>query len=235
MRPLVAFLHGFLGRASDWRRWSQGFENAWCPELLQPGALDPHCPLHLWGERFNQLARQRGKPCLLVGYSLGGRLAMHALAAPDSPWQAGLLVSAHPGLSDPEQIAARRRWDAAWARRFRSEPWPEVLQAWDAQPIFSGSSPVARADEGFNRDLLARALETWSPTRHQLADGTLQTRPLTWCCGALDSKYAALYAKLPKEGLPWQQICLSSAGHRLPWDLPEDFGRLLDQAWQRRF
>ena len=76
---------------------------------------------------------------MLLGYSLGGRLALHALLHAPELWAGALVVGADTGLADPKEREARVRWDAAWAERFLNEPWEDVLRDWDAQAVFGGA------------------------------------------------------------------------------------------------
>ena len=69
-------LHGFLGQSSDWNflraRW-----NIVAPDLFVPGPAG-ESSMTEWAENLLVLLPGR---YVLVGYSLGGRLALHALAA----------------------------------------------------------------------------------------------------------------------------------------------------------
>lgn len=87
----------------------------------------------------------------VVGYSMGGRLALHlALRYPDRC--AGLfLESASPGLAGPGDRAVRRRADEQKAKQLESGDFREFLRDWYRQPLFA---PLAR-----NETLLKRAIE----------------------------------------------------------------------------
>ncbi|MEL2303640.1 alpha/beta fold hydrolase, partial [Klebsiella pneumoniae] len=73
----------------------------------------------------------------LVGYSLGGRVAMMA-ACQGMPGLCGVIVEGgHPGLQNAEQRTERQRSDRQWAQRFRTEPLTAVFSDWYQQPVFS--------------------------------------------------------------------------------------------------
>ena len=73
---------------------------------------------------------------VVVGYSMGGRLALYfGLRYPERC--SGLfLESASPGLSSVSEQAARRRADEEKAARLETENFEEFLQEWYRQPIF---------------------------------------------------------------------------------------------------
>ena len=128
----------------------------------------------LWdfGRALNQRVAQEaaaGERRVLLGYSLGGRLALHTLldAAFIHPglWDAAVIVSAHPGLSvgSANERSLRIAADERWAERFERDPWPRLVNDWGAQPVFCGKPwPLARHERDFDRDELRSALSSWS-------------------------------------------------------------------------
>jgi len=80
--------------------------------------------LQEFGEVFaSEVVAQDPEP-YLVGYSMGGRLALHSLIAQPKLWKGATIISAHPGLSTEEERVARRRKDAEWFDLSRSLPSP---------------------------------------------------------------------------------------------------------------
>lgn len=77
----------------------------------------------------------------LVGYSLGGRVAMY-YASQSHEGLCGLVVEGgHPGLADDNQRAQRRRSDAAWLNAFAESRLRRSLPT----GISSRSSPPGRS------------------------------------------------------------------------------------------
>src|SRR4051812_3449094 len=114
--PDVLCLHGFMGSAADWRDVATAIgDRAFCiaPDLPGHGGS-----LHLTPEAYTMEGTARAVICTLdelearrpviVGYSMGGRLALYlALRYPERC--AGLfLESASPGLESAGERAARR-------------------------------------------------------------------------------------------------------------------------------
>jgi 2-succinyl-6-hydroxy-2,4-cyclohexadiene-1-carboxylate synthase len=153
---------------------------------------------------------------ILLGYSMGGRLALQLLE--QQRFTKAVIVSA--GLNAPDE--ERRARDEEWARRFESEEWPSLMDAWNAQPVFGGHA-LARSEADYDRRELARQLREWSPA--VLPPPRLESieTPVLWIAGERDAKYVAIaqhaVARLPHAQL-W--IC-PDAGHRVPWEQPELF------------
>src|ERR1700722_16825830 len=95
-------LHGFLGLPSD---WTHLFKQMSTPLIDEIHAVDlfveDPVALNVWGR--NLKVPSTSGPRILLGYSLGGRLAMHALLGQTSKWDAAVMISAHPGLSSDEE------------------------------------------------------------------------------------------------------------------------------------
>ena len=158
---------------------------------------------------------------VILGYSMGGRRALQAILDGAS-FDRAVIVSA--GLNLEEGREERRTRDEAWARRFESDPWAEVIRDWNAQPVFGGHV-VAREERDYDRRELARQLREYSPgVLPPLAPRLHEiTIPVLWIAGERDRQYVDVAQRavslLPNAEL-W--IC-PDAGHRVPWEQPQLF------------
>ena len=217
----------------DWRGMSAELPAAWrveAPDLWEELADGP-CGLAELGGRLNRRVVPGGRN-LLVGYSLGGRIALHALLAEGAGvWDAAVLVSAHPGLEDARGRELRRQADAAWAARAEAGAWEDFLDAWQDQPVLTaggaaGGWPLAdRARLAGRRREIARSFGSWSLGAQEPLWGRLpEIRvPVLWVTGGRDAKFRALAERavplLPR-GRAW---VADGAGHRVPWDASAAF------------
>jgi 2-succinyl-6-hydroxy-2,4-cyclohexadiene-1-carboxylate synthase len=158
---------------------------------------------------------------ILLGYSMGGRLALQALVD-GAPFDRAVIVSAGLNLEDGRD--ERRARDEAWARRFESDPWDELMREWNAQPVFGGHA-LAREERDYERGELARMLRENSPGMLPPLASRLHEIdiPILWIAGERDPQYVAVGRRavslLPNAEL-W--IC-PEAGHRVPWEQPRAF------------
>lgn len=194
---MIWCLHGFLGSPADW-------------DFLP---FEHRAPKLFAGER------PRVEPHdALIGYSMGGRLALYHLL--QTPVARAVIVSA--GIT--AYGAERREQDERWARRFESEPWDELMRAWNGQAVFGGHG-LDRREADYDRASLARALREWSPAVLEPLAPRLReiATPVLWIAGEKDAKYVAegerAVSLLPNAEL-W--VC-PSAGHRVPWEQAESF------------
>jgi 2-succinyl-6-hydroxy-2,4-cyclohexadiene-1-carboxylate synthase len=153
---------------------------------------------------------------------MGGRLALRLLE--QQRFTRAVIVSA--GLNAPDD--ERRVRDEEWARRFESEEWSSLMRAWNAQPVFGGHA-LDRQERDYDRAELARQLRECSPAVLPPPRLETITTPILWIAGERDTKYVDVahraVARLPHAEL-W--IC-PEAGHRVPWEQPEQFVRRLHQ------
>ena len=155
---------------------------------------------------------------VLVGYSMGGRLALQALAHFDR----AVIVSA--GLNLEEGREERRARDEAWAWRFEHDPWDEVMRDWNAQPVFGGHV-VERFEHDYDRRELARQLRENSPgVLPPLAPRLHEIEiPILWVVGERDAAYVEA-GKRAVSLLPNAELWICpNAGHRVPWEQPQAF------------
>ena len=195
-------LHGFLGRGADWDFLRDAGYEVRAPSLFSSDSIDVVAP---------------AKDDVLLGYSMGARLALEILQTR----RAAKAVLISTGLTFHEP--GRRELDETWATRFESEPWPALMEAWNAQAVFGGrANPLKREEQDFERPRLAAALRAWSPaTLHpSLAKITV---PTLWMAGEHDKKYVEA-AKRAVEKLPGAELWICpDAGHRVPWEQPAKF------------
>jgi len=207
--PWLVFMHGFSGDAREWQPVG-GHLNDY-PRLY----IDlPGHGQSIGAEvgdftGVRQLLRDTLKrynilSYWLIGYSMGGRIAMSWACEEAAPGLRGMIVEGgHPGLTDEPTRQARWLSDSDWATRFCRQPLTQVFDAWYRQPVFAGLTPDAR------RALVALRQENNGP---QLAKMLLATSlavqpdyrpalrtlgvPFHYLCGENDAKFAALADEL---------------------------------------
>jgi 2-succinyl-6-hydroxy-2,4-cyclohexadiene-1-carboxylate synthase len=194
-------LHGFLGRENDWQH---------CPEV-HPIDLwkEPQLPLKKWAKEFN--CRHSG---LIAGYSLGGRLALHALLDNPKQWKRAWIISAHPGLPS-DQKEARRAHDSRWAERFLHEEWHSLMVAWDSQPLLGNH--IERSASDYDRQALASALQIWSLGEQEELHEQIAAlpMPIVWIVGEHDDKFRAETAKMHFSHPDSRVVIIPGGKHRL--------------------
>lgn len=236
-RPVLVWLHGLLGSARDWQP-VQSLLADW-PQLAidLPGhggsQAHPVGGFEPLSESINQtLRRYHVGHYWLIGYSLGGRVALyHACRHAGSALQGLVVEGAHFGLNDLAQRQQRQAQDARWAEDFRTLPLAQTLDAWYRQPIFAELTGQQRAAliasrSGNHPAAIAAMLQATSLSQQPslLAELRHFQRPFSYFCGEHDQKFRQLaqQASLPCTPIP-------AAGHNAHRENPVAFAGLLAQ------
>ncbi|CAM3180965.1 2-succinyl-6-hydroxy-2,4-cyclohexadiene-1-carboxylate synthase [Klebsiella grimontii] len=206
--PWLVFLHGFSGDCHEWLTVGQAFgaysrlyidlpghggsANIAANSLAEVGylvekTLNSYNILKYW----------------LVGYSLGGRVAMYFACQPREGLCGLVVEGGHPGLTDENQRLLRRHGDAAWAERFRREPLTQVFADWYQQPVFASLDAAQRAAlialrSRNNGGALAAMLQASSLAEQPDLREPLRARefPFHYLCGERDGKFRAIADEL---------------------------------------
>lgn len=219
----LVLLHGNLGSFRDWEPCLTLWEehgiachtvDLW--RLLADGPLS----LDAAGERIRTLA-PASAPCVLAGYSLGGRLALHAAAQEPGFWKGLALLSANPGLAEENERARRLEADLLWAQRCRENTPTTFLTQWNAQSVFEGATEAP--DPDYDPQAAALAFDCWSLGRQRDWAPWLRSTPLPllWLTGERDTRFTTMAARCRSDALR----VLPGAGHRLLREAPEAVAR----------
>ncbi|MDC2825177.1 2-succinyl-6-hydroxy-2,4-cyclohexadiene-1-carboxylate synthase [Rodentibacter pneumotropicus] len=204
----IIFLHGLLGTASDWQKVIENLPHFHCISIDLPfHGKAKETPVYSFNDTTEYLSKQiqsavKNEPYFLVGYSLGGRIAMHyALQANVERrcLQAVVLEGANLGLKTEEEKQARWQNDTHWAKRFTCESPENVLEDWYKQPVFSHLTAHQRAKlvekrktncgANIGKMLLATSLAKQPDFREKVRSSSL---PFFYFCGEQDLKFQAL-------------------------------------------
>ncbi len=235
MKGTLWCLHGAVGMAADW----QGFSvPGWGVKRVDLWRFLDCCPMTMreFGRALNtEAAADKGRK-IIVGYSMGARLALHSLIQ-QGPWDAAVLVAPNPGLESEQDRADRRTHDAEWGSLALSGEWKDFLDRWESQPLLKSSgATLGRASLVARRREIARSFVDWSLGAQEPLWGSLRqiSCPVLWCVGERDAKFRTL-GERAVELLPDGELWVApGAGHRLPWETPEAFrarvGEFLERA-----
>ena len=237
--PLV-LLHGFTGSGTNWRTLSDRLPPTMpiiTIDLLGHGQTDaPADPARYRMAAAAQdlvdlLAVVAPGPVNLLGYSMGGRLALYlALTYPHLIDQL-ILESASPGLTEATARAARIESDEALADRIAREGIPAFVEYWEAIPLFASQQTLPAAIRQQSRDHrlhnrsigLANSLRGMGtgvqpPLWDQLANFSRPTLLLT---GALDQKFCAIAQQMAARLPTANHLTIPHAGHTIHLEQPD--------------
>lgn len=232
MAETVVLLHGFAGTRHSWDLVAARLH----PERYRPLALDLRGHGDARDARpitfdavVGDVAAAAPERFVLCGYSLGGRVALHAALAHPERVSRLVLVASTAGIDDAELRAERRAADERLAAEAERDGIEAFADRWMRQPLFAGTPPAAaahwRADIMRNDPAaLAAVLRgigsgVMTPLWDRL--GELRAIPVTIMAGERDGRYAAIARRLAGALGDARVLLVPGAGHGLPREAPQ--------------
>ena len=224
MLPALVLLHGFTNTGACWRPvLGAGAGERYrpiAPDIRGHGTASELTPVTLDAVLGDIAALAPGARFTLAGYSMGGRIALHAALAMPERIDRLVLIGASPGLADPAEREARRLTDERLADEFEASTIDELASRWALNPVLAGlpqaAAAAARADRLRNTPGgLARALRgLGSGALPSLWDRLGELRmPVALAAGARDSKFIAI-AEQMRGLIPGAAVTvIPAAGH----------------------
>ena len=239
--PVVLLLHGFTGSSVTWAPHLEAWQEftTVTVDLLGHGRSD--CPTDP-----NRYRMEHGVEDLLalldhlgiqqtavVGYSMGGRVALHlALRAPERLW-ALVLESASPGIEDAAERKTRCKNDTALAEAIERDGIAAFVDRWQALPLFATQAQLPSAvREELRRQRLNNSPQGLANSLRGLGAGMQESvlqhlkrmwMPVLLLTGTLDSKYCELARQmamlLPNNRL----VNVPQSGHAIHLEQPAIF------------
>jgi 2-succinyl-6-hydroxy-2,4-cyclohexadiene-1-carboxylate synthase len=226
----LVLLHGFTQTRQSWRRTVAalgGRYRALAPDLPGHGLAAERRPASFAGCAAYVRALADG-PCVLAGYSMGGRIALFTALALPGTVERLVLVGASPGIADAGEREQRRRSDEELADRIEAIGVEAFASEWGAQELFAGQdervAAAAHADRLRNTAAgLAAALRglgtgVMPPLWDRLGELGM---PVTLVVGERDAKFRAIARRMAPAIADCRVDVVDGAGHAAQLEQPE--------------
>lgn len=245
----VTFLHGFTQSGRGWAEVTGLLtgRRAVAPDIrghgrtrLRPGS--PHTMDACLGDLEAIWDAEGIERTHLVGYSMGGRLALHAAAARPGRLLSLTTIGAHAGLA-PELREGRRGGDEGLAARIEQRGVGEFVKYWSGLPLFKGldrRGPSFRAaldaerrrntPAGLAASLRGMGAGAMEPVWDRLGGVTC---PCLFVAGAEDHGYAHEARRLAASVPNGRAEIVPRAGHAVQLERPQAFVALLQAHLNR--
>jgi 2-succinyl-6-hydroxy-2,4-cyclohexadiene-1-carboxylate synthase len=225
---MVLFIPGFMQRGDAWRPVAELL-----PERY-PSVLLDHRE-HSFEGRLAEIADATEQGSVLVGYSLGGRLALRAVLRDPGRYAGLVTVGATAGLDDPSLRSSRAEADDRLASWMEAAPIEDVVSIWERQPLFADQSEGLIEEQRPGRMShdpaeLAMLLRTagqgvLEPVWHDLL--TLDV-PVLAIAGARDEGYVAAAQRIADVAPRGRAAIVEDAGHAAHLQRPQRVAELIE-------
>jgi len=249
----VLLLHGFTGSADTWSGLMEAYKEQYsfiAVDLLGHGQTDS--PEH--HERYGMEAAADDlkvlldflgrKPVHLLGYSMGGRLALGFAVRYPEYVKSLILESSSPGLKTIEEQDVRIMHDAALAGRILDIGVERFTDEWSRLPLFASQERLPQeAKERVRAERLAQKAIGLAGSLKGMGTGSQPSLwedlaslqiPVLVLAGEFDLKFVRI-AKQMADTLPNHEMHIfEDAGHAIHVEKPAEFGRIVNEYFKRR-
>lgn len=227
-QPLI-LLHGFTQTGRSWAGVTAALGEryrSFAPDLpghgdaagRRPATIDA-CVAYLRALPFESFT--------LCGYSMGGRVALHAALALPGRVARLVTIGATPGIADDRERSERARSDAALADRIERIGVETFAREWAEQPIFAsqprGVAEIAHRDrlrntpEGLAASLRGMGTGVMTPVWDRLGELSM---PVTLVAGEHDEKFRAIAERMAGSIPQAEVVVVPGTGHAVHLEEP---------------
>ena len=229
----LILLHGFTHTGASWDPVVKALGERYLPvqpDIRGHGSASDRLPVTLDAvlDDLESAVAPAGS-LTLAGYSMGGRIALHAALSPAiaPKLERLVLVSASPGLASPDERAARVRQDERLAAEVEASTIDQFAARWAQTPVLAGQPPeVQRAAHA---DRLRSTPAGLAAALRGLGTGVLPSLwgrlgevsvPVTLVVGERDAKFRGMAEEM-RLALPNAAVTVvQGAGHAVHLEAP---------------
>lgn len=245
----LVLLHGFTGSTKTWENVIAQLPNdiriiavdlighgqSAAPETVGPYVMDAQ--IELLEALFDQLQLQQFD---LLGYSMGGRVALSYVVRYSDRVQRLLLESASPGLALKEEREARKLADDALAEKILQNGIASFVEKWENIPLFATQKklPLNVQQEIREERLMQREIGLANSLRGMgtgimpaLWDKLTNVNlPVTLITGALDEKFVKLNEQMLTCFSKAKHLTIPAVGHAIHVENPTKFATIVKET-----
>ena len=239
--PALVMLHGFTGSGGSWGDFGELLAGSFTTVRIDivghgrsdaPATLDHYRMPRVASDLVAAVAKAGFDRAHWLGYSMGGRTALHVAAAHPGAVERMVLIGASPGIADRTERETRVAADESLARRIEDDGIEAFVDHWENIPLFASqrrrlpdplrarirAGRLACGTLGLANSLRGMGAGAQEPLHQALAGIDL---PTLWLAGSEDSKYmgngASMAAAMPRARF----LAVTGAGHAAQVEQPE--------------
>ncbi|EON71645.1 2-succinyl-6-hydroxy-2,4-cyclohexadiene-1-carboxylate synthase [Lysinibacillus sphaericus] len=241
----IVALHGFTGSTETWRNLADalpqvrivaidliGHGQTAVPEQISRFTMLEQ--LRDLEEVFNQLQLEK---FTLLGYSMGGRIALSYAITYPARVDKLILESASPGLRSSEERKSRCERDNALAEKIAANGVESFVHAWENIPLFASQKRLpAIARQAIRLERLAQRESGLVGSLRGIGTGmqpsnwsllTQMDMPVLLITGALDEKFCHIAIDMKALLKNAQHMTVNDVGHAIHVENPAEFATIV--------
>ncbi|MEG3842793.1 2-succinyl-6-hydroxy-2,4-cyclohexadiene-1-carboxylate synthase, partial [Microcoleus sp. herbarium14] len=179
--------------------------------------------------------------CLLLGYSMGGRLALYMILHFPDRFEKVVLESASPGLKTEKDRSHRIQYDSHIAQQLENSNFKEFLLSWYDRPLFQSLKKSPNFDRLIETRLANNPLELAKSLRNMgtgnqpsLWEKLAQNQiPLLLLAGEYDDKFITINTEIASLCPAASLEIVPKAGHNIHFENTDKFVAVVRQFYDK--
>lgn len=249
-KPIILFLHGFMGSGTDFAEVIDLLSPYFCCLTVD---LPGHGATQVKGGEFYYQMSETAQAliellqkleidhCFLLGYSMGGRLALYLAIHFPIYFKKVILESASPGLTTASAREQRVQQDLKLAQELESIDFKVFLAKWYSNPLFDSLRNHPHYQQAIAQRLRNNPLELAKSLRNM----SLGLQPSLWnklnrvrvplilLVGELDRKFRLINTKIVRQNHHIQLKIIAQCGHNIHFETPRQFANIIQSIPDR--
>ncbi len=244
----MMLLHGFTGTHQTFSQLELGRANLILPDLPGHGAsyspvLDDYS-LVATETALDALLRA-DKPTVLVGYSMGARIALALTMRQRGKYSGLVLISGSPGLKTGDERFMRRNRDANLAQFITEKGVSEFVSYWENLPLFASQKGLA---EDLQKQIRSERLnQVGTGLAYSLAGVGTGELPSYWAdlaalrlpvlliTGELDEKFCHIAEEMQRLLPHVSYVSVKDTGHAVHLEAPGEVSKIINNWLDNHF
>ncbi|MBH8576147.1 2-succinyl-6-hydroxy-2,4-cyclohexadiene-1-carboxylate synthase [Nostocaceae cyanobacterium CENA369] len=243
-KPLILFLHGFMGNIQEFNEAIELLTNDFSYLTIDLpghgktqvlGADEGYTMVNTANALIHLLDELKINQCFLVGYSMGGRLALYLTLHFPERFPKVVLESASPGLATELERIERIKQDVQIARKlarsFTKSDFATFLATWYNQPIFGSIKNHPKFENMLGNRLqnhpneLIKSLQFMGTGSQPSLWENLKNHetPLLLLVGEYDAKFIDINTQMAKIGKFSQMKIIKNSAHNIHFENTLEF------------
>lgn len=244
--PTIIFLHGFSGSVQTWREvtnYLKGEFQVICIDLIGHGKSS--VPVDF--KRYQMVEQLKDLEMIfkqlkldnftLVGYSMGGRVALAYASDYPARVKSLILESASPGLATEDERVARRKADELLADRIMREGITSFVDFWESIALFDSqkglsedrrekvrNERIGQCEQGLSNSLLGIGTGNQPSYWREIEELRM---PVYLITGEYDKKFVGISQEMKKFIPNVYEVTVKSAGHAIHVEKPLLFATMI--------
>ncbi|WP_010678521.1 2-succinyl-6-hydroxy-2,4-cyclohexadiene-1-carboxylate synthase [Bacillus timonensis] len=245
--PLV-FLHGFTGNMTTWNQITEILHKSFqCVliDIIGHGKTD--YPVDYSRYHIEKVAKDISNildvleipKAHIIGYSMGGRLALAVAILFSTRVSSLILESSSPGLRTDEERAERRKSDEILANRIEQEGIESFVTYWEKIPLFASQKKLTKEKQlKIRKQRLENSPIGLANSLRGMGTGMQPSYwnrlneihfPILLICGELDKKFCRIAEEMSSSIQNGKLEKIVEAGHAIHVEQPDIFGKIISE------